>query len=115
MRKSLGILVLLAAFALYSNPSYMDFEAKVNELFHKELSEAASKGNWGAKVAQFLGAQKLGALVLTIDRQDYYLFSVATITSNLNGQTMGYMVGVFGRVFPLQISREAFNNEGMRP
>ncbi len=107
MRKSLGILLLLAAFAFYSNPTYIDFENKANELFHKELTQAAAKGNWGAKVAQFLGAQKLGALVLTIDREDYYLFSVATVTSNLNGQTMGYMLGVFGKVIPLQISAEA--------
>ena len=99
MRTFLIIVVAISLVAFVTNPHHADFQSKANELWEQGLNQEADSGKIVAKIARFLGAGKSGGLVLSVQREDFYLFSLGTVYNNIDGQPLGTMLGCFGQVY----------------
>ena len=99
MRTFLIIVVAFSLVAFVTNPQHADFQAKANELWEQGLNQEADSGKIVAKIARFLGAGKSGGLVLSVQREDFFLFSLGTVYNNIDGQPLGTMLGCFGQVY----------------
>jgi len=41
--------------------------------------------------------------VLSVQREDFYLFSLGTVYNNIDGQPLGTMLGCFGQVYLIEV------------
>ena len=99
MKNLFIILAILSLVAFITNPKHSDFQSKANEIWEQALNQEADSGKIVAKIARFLGAGKSGGLVLSVQREDFFLFSLGTVYNNIDGQPLGTMLGCFGQVY----------------
>jgi len=102
MKTFLIIVVAISLVAFITNPQHANFQSKANELWEQGLNQEADSGKIVAKIARFLGTGKRGGLVLSIQREDFYLFSLVTVYNNIDGQPLGTMLGCFGQVYLIE-------------